>query len=119
MRKLVLYFYKLVSEGLWTQPLESGIVLSLCCSFFLYLFADKDLQILVKNGFNSMEKSDYVRTADPEELSATVPLATVTSDGSVVHVTTASRGRRGDDSTGDSLFGSDAGLHRASRSDNW
>jgi len=34
-----------------------GIVLSLCCSFLFYLFADKDLQILVKNGFNSMKKT--------------------------------------------------------------
>ena len=34
-----------------------GIVLSLCCSFLLYLFTDKDLTILVKNGFDSMKKT--------------------------------------------------------------
>ena len=85
----------------------------------MYLFADKDLQILVKNGFNSMKKSDYVRTADPEELSATALRATVTSDGSVVHATTASRGQRGDGITEDSLFGSDAGSRTASQSNSW
>ena len=85
----------------------------------MYLFADQDLQILVKNGFNSMEKNDYVRTVDSKELSATVLRAMAASDGSVVHVITAFRGQQGDDGTEDSSFGSGAGSHRGSRSNNW
>ncbi len=57
------------------------IVLSLCCYLSLYLFSEQDLQILVKNGFNIMIKSDVVRIVKPEESNATALHAMVNRIG--------------------------------------
>jgi hypothetical protein len=77
------------------------------------LFSGNDLQILVKNAFDMVDKNIGVRTVLRAESSGTVTVVIANSDGCALPAVIVSVGRQVVHTTSDSLFGFNDGLSKA------